>query len=54
MGQAEECQSKEPVGMELEVVSLTPRAFIIPNFLSDFEVKNLFTYFVAHNTRFNI
>jgi len=40
-GPAEECQSQESVPIELEVVSLQPRAFIIPNFLSDFEVEEI-------------
>ena len=31
------CQSKDPVRMELEVVSLEPRVFVIPQFLSNFE-----------------
>jgi len=38
---AEECQSKDPVPINLEVVSLQPRVFIIPNFLSEFEVEEI-------------
>mmetsp|Transcript_18595 Transcript_18595/g.25684 ORF Transcript_18595/g.25684 Transcript_18595/m.25684 type:complete len:532 (+) Transcript_18595:25-1620(+) len=40
-GTSEECQSKDPVPINLEVVSLQPRVFIIPNFLSDFEVEEI-------------
>ena len=40
-GPAEECQSKMTVDLELEVISLTPRAFYIPNFLSDFEAEHI-------------
>ena len=36
-GHAAKCQSTEPVRLELEVISLQPRAFVIMNFLSDFE-----------------
>ena len=45
-GSAQECQSKETVGMELEVVSLRPRAFVIPNFLSIFEVRQTYIHTV--------
>ena len=33
----EKCQSKEPLKLELEVVSIKPRAFIIENFISAYE-----------------
>lgn len=36
-----ECKSKEEVQLHLEVVSLEPRAFVIENFLSDFEVNEI-------------
>ena len=40
-GTAAECQSSEPLTMELEVISQAPRAFLIPNFLSDFEASEI-------------
>jgi prolyl 4-hydroxylase len=40
-GTAEECQSTDEVHMQLEVASLKPRAFIIPEFLSDFEADEI-------------
>ena len=40
-GSSVDCQSTSPVSLELQVVSLTPRAFIIPNFLSDFEISDI-------------
>lgn len=38
-GDAGKCQSKDPVDLELEVISLEPRAFVIKDFFSDFEVN---------------
>jgi prolyl 4-hydroxylase len=43
-GSAEECHSLEPVHLELEVISLQPRAFVIKNFLSDFEAEEIISY----------
>jgi len=40
-GTKDDCQSKEPVSLQLEVVSLLPRVFIIEKFLSDFEVGTI-------------
>ena len=40
-GSKENCQSPQPLDMTLEVVSLAPRVFIIPNFLSDFEAEQI-------------
>ena len=40
-GSKETCQSKEPLKLQLEVVSQEPRVFIIPNFLSDFEADTI-------------
>jgi prolyl 4-hydroxylase len=40
-GDAQRCKSTAPVELELEVVSIAPRAFIIPNFLSDFEADHI-------------
>lgn len=40
-GPAEKCQSKEPVHLELQVVSLKPKVFIINNFLSAFEADDI-------------
>lgn len=40
-GRSEECRSLEPVHLELEVVSLAPRAFVIENFLNDFEASEI-------------
>jgi prolyl 4-hydroxylase len=37
-GSVSECQSLHPVHLELEVISLAPRAFVINNFLNGFEV----------------
>ena len=36
-GAPADCQSQEAVYLELEAVSVTPRAFVIPGFLSDYE-----------------
>lgn len=36
-GTAEACLSREPLLLELECVSLTPRVFILDKFLSEFE-----------------
>lgn len=38
-GPISECQSLHPVHLELEVISTAPRAFIIKNFLNNFEVN---------------
>ena len=43
-GSAEECHSLEPVHLELEVISLRPRAFIIKNFFSEFEADEIISY----------
>ena len=40
-GPAATCKSKDPVPMELEVISIAPRAFYIPHFLSDFEAEHI-------------
>ena len=40
-GAAAVCQQKEVVKMQLEVVSLGPRAFIVDRFLSDFEAEEI-------------
>jgi prolyl 4-hydroxylase len=40
-GSAEECQSKDPVTIDIECVSTAPRAFIIDRFLSDFEADHI-------------
>src|SRR4051812_27687342 len=40
-GTAAECQSSDPVQLELEVVSLAPRAFVISDFLSAFECEEI-------------
>lgn len=40
-GNAEDCQSNEQLELELEVISTEPKAFIIPNFLSEFEADNI-------------
>jgi len=40
-GEREVCQSKDAVDMELEVISIAPRAFYIPHFLSDFEADHI-------------
>lgn len=36
-----DCQSKAAVPIDIEVISLAPRAFIIDNFLSDFEADHI-------------
>jgi len=36
-GMMKDCQSSDPVELELEVISLEPRAFIIKNFMSAYE-----------------
>jgi len=38
-GPASKCQGSDNVTLELEVISTAPKAYIIPNFLSDFEVQ---------------
>jgi prolyl 4-hydroxylase len=40
-GPKSECQSSEKVQIDLEVVSLFPRAFVIPNFFSTFEADEI-------------
>lgn len=35
------CYDNNPLTFELEVISQTPRAFIIPNFLSEYEIKHI-------------
>lgn len=40
-GPVGDCQSLHPVHLELEVISLAPRAFVIKNFLNDFEVNSI-------------
>ena len=40
-GPADKCQSRSPVKLELEVVSLEPRAFLIENFISLFEADEI-------------
>lgn len=40
-GNQQQCQSTEPVHLELEVISLKPRAFIISSFFSDFEADHV-------------
>jgi prolyl 4-hydroxylase len=40
-GPASKCQSTDPVHMQLEVVSQAPRAFIIPEFMSEFEADEI-------------
>ena len=40
-GTSDDCQSRDPISLQLEVVSLQPRVFIIENFLSDFEVGTI-------------
>jgi prolyl 4-hydroxylase len=40
-GNADECLSLTPVHLELEVISLKPKAFIIQNFLNDFECSEI-------------
>lgn len=40
-GSKHTCQSADPLEMTLEVVGIAPRVFIIPNFLSDFEVSEI-------------
>lgn len=38
-GESLDCQSTDHVNLEMEVISLEPRAFIIPNFISDYEAE---------------
>jgi prolyl 4-hydroxylase len=38
------CHSSEPVHLELEVISLKPKAFMIRNFLSDVEAEAIVAY----------
>ena len=40
-GPKAKCQSTDPVHMNLEVISLAPRAFFIPHFLSNFEADHI-------------
>lgn len=40
-GTRDDCQSTEPISLQLEVVSLRPSVFIIDNFLNDFEVATI-------------
>jgi len=40
-GDADKCRSKEVIEMQLEVVSLKPKVFIIPDFLSDYEADEI-------------
>lgn len=40
-GTKEQCQSTEPVELELEVISLEPRAFVIKNFFSNYEADHI-------------
>eukprot|EP00981_Chlorochromonas_danica_P005623 scaffold1160_cov174-Ochromonas_danica.AAC.23 len=40
-GSKEECQSTEPVELSLKVVSTAPKAFVIPHFISDYEVESI-------------
>jgi prolyl 4-hydroxylase len=40
-GLSGECQSPEPLNLELEVISTHPRAFIIDDFLSEFESEEI-------------
>lgn len=37
-GPKEECQSSQPVALNLEVISTQPKVFVIPNIISDYEV----------------
>jgi len=43
-GSIKNCQSQEPITFELEVISTAPKAFIIPNFLSEFEADQIIKY----------
>jgi prolyl 4-hydroxylase len=40
-GAASKCQSQDPVHIELEVVSLAPRVFVVEKFLSNFEADSI-------------
>ena len=40
-GPNSKCQSSDSISLELEVVSVAPKVFIIPDFLSDFEADTL-------------
>lgn len=40
-GPASRCQDADPVQLDIEVISRKPRAFVIENFLSDFEVESI-------------
>lgn len=40
-GNPDECLSLDPVHLELEVISLAPRAFVIEGFLNDFEASEI-------------
>eukprot|EP01038_Epipyxis_sp_PR26KG_P009004 gene9004-12146_t len=40
-GQPKECQSQDPIEISLEVISVKPKAFVISQFLSDFEVESI-------------
>ena len=43
-GKESECQSSDPVRLELEVISLEPRVFYIEKFLSNFEADSIIEY----------
>ena len=53
-GPKAKCQSKDPVPLSLEVVSLAPRVFIIENFLSEFEVDEIIRIAIPLQGRFRI
>ena len=40
-GDAATCQSTDPVELDIQVISTHPKAFIIPNFLSEFEADKI-------------
>ena len=40
-GTRDDCQSRDLISLQLEVVSLQPRVFIVENFLNDFEVGTI-------------
>lgn len=40
-GVPSQCKSEEPVHMDIEVISVAPRAFVISNFLNEFEVEEI-------------
>lgn len=43
-GPAEACQSPHSVNLDLECISISPRAFIVENFLSDFEADAIIAF----------